>query len=60
MNQNGQLAIVETHQHTTLEATFIMLRDGQVYFEGSASELRMSMDPHLQTFLSGWVPPLVA
>ena len=60
VSQNGQLAIVKADKHTTEEATFIMLKDGQVYFEGSAAELRASTDPHLQTFLSGWVPPLVA
>ncbi len=60
VSQNGQLAIVEADTHATEEATFIMLKDGQVYFEGSAAELMASTDPHLQTFLSGWVPPLVA
>ncbi len=37
-----------------------MLKDARVYFEGSAAELKASTDPHLQTYLSGWVPPLVA
>ena len=60
VSQNGQLAIVKADTHTTGEATFIMLKAGQVYFEGSAAALRASPDPHLQTFLSGWVPPLVA
>ena len=60
VTRNGQLAIIKPDKHTTGEATFIMLKDGQVYFEGSAAELRASTDPHLQTFLSGWVPPLVA
>ena len=60
VSQNGQLAIVKAEPHTTGEATFVMLKNGQVYFEGFAAELRASTDPHLQTFLSGWVPPLVA
>ena len=60
VSQNGQLAIVTPDKHTTDEATFIMLKDGQVYFEGSAAELKASPDRHLQTYLSGWVPPLVA
>jgi ABC-type transporter Mla maintaining outer membrane lipid asymmetry ATPase subunit MlaF len=34
------------------EAEFIMLKDGQICFEGSAEELRHSTDPYLQTFLS--------
>ena len=60
VSQNGQLTIVKADTHTTEEATFIMLKAGHVYFEGSAAALRASPDPHLQTFLSGWVPPLVA
>ena len=34
------------------EADFVMIREGRVYFEGTASELRNSKDPYLQTFLS--------
>jgi phospholipid/cholesterol/gamma-HCH transport system ATP-binding protein len=34
------------------EAEFIMLRDGLVAFEGSASELRAAHDSYLRTFLS--------
>ena len=60
VSRNGQLTIVKAEPHTRGEATFIMLKDGRVYFEGSAAELRASRDRHLQTFLSGWVPPLVA
>jgi phospholipid/cholesterol/gamma-HCH transport system ATP-binding protein len=60
VNQNGELVIVKAGDHTTERARFLMLRDAQIYFEGSAAELRASRDPHLQTYLSGWVPPLVA
>ena len=34
------------------EAEFVMLRDGIVAFEGSASELRTSNDPYIRSFLS--------
>ena len=36
------------------EAEFIMLRDGQVAFEGNAGELRSAakIDPYLEAFLS--------
>lgn len=34
------------------EADFVMLRDGRIAFEGSATELRASTDPYLQAFLS--------
>jgi phospholipid/cholesterol/gamma-HCH transport system ATP-binding protein len=60
VDRNGQLEIVKTEQPRTEEAGFLMLKDGQVYFEGSAAELLASKDPHLQTYLSGWIPPLVA
>ena len=45
---------------TAEEATFLMLKEGQAHFAGTAAELRASTDPLLRTFLSGWVPPLVA
>ncbi len=35
-------------------------KDGLVYFEGDAEQLRASKDPYLKTYLSGWVPPLVS
>ena len=31
---------------------FLMLKDGRVAFEGTASELRASTDPYLRAFLS--------
>ena len=34
------------------QADFVMIRDGEVSFEGSADELRASTDPYLQAFLS--------
>jgi phospholipid/cholesterol/gamma-HCH transport system ATP-binding protein len=34
------------------EAEFVMLREGLVAFEGSASELRASKDPYIRSFLS--------
>ncbi len=34
------------------EADFVMLRDGKIAFEGSATELRASTDSYLQAFLS--------
>jgi phospholipid/cholesterol/gamma-HCH transport system ATP-binding protein len=38
---------------STLEGTeFMMLREGQVHFEGSAHELQISPDPYLREFLS--------
>jgi phospholipid/cholesterol/gamma-HCH transport system ATP-binding protein len=34
------------------EAEFMMLKDGGIIFEGTASELRASKDPYIQAFLS--------
>jgi phospholipid/cholesterol/gamma-HCH transport system ATP-binding protein len=59
VSRNGQLAIVHADRPAHDDATFLMLKDGYVYFEGSAQELRTSTDPYLQTFLSEWFPPLV-
>ena len=58
--QNGQLAIVSADELECDEVEFIMLRDGRIYFRGTAAELRASADPYLKTFLSGWVPSLVS
>ena len=41
------------------DARFIMLRNGRVFFEGRAADLRAATDPYLKTYLSGWVPPLI-
>ena len=58
LRQDGALAIAPGDEDKTEEATFIMLKDERIYFEGNAQELRASDDPYLETFLSGWVPPL--
>jgi phospholipid/cholesterol/gamma-HCH transport system ATP-binding protein len=59
MRGNGRMAIVPAGPSKSEEAEFIMLRNGRIYFEGHATELRHSSDPYLKTFLSGWVPPLI-
>lgn len=59
VRRNGRLAIVPANERKAEEAEFIMLRNGRIYFEGHAAELRASNDAYLKTFLSGWIPPLV-
>jgi phospholipid/cholesterol/gamma-HCH transport system ATP-binding protein len=59
VHQNGRLAIVPADPRKSEETTFVMLRDGRIYFEGPVEELRRSKDPYLISFLSGWVPPLI-
>jgi phospholipid/cholesterol/gamma-HCH transport system ATP-binding protein len=56
----GGVAIVPADPHKSGEAEFIMLKDAHIYFRGAAAELLSSKDPNLKTFLTGWIPPLVA
>lgn len=49
---NDRTQIVAAHEQKTEEAEFLMLRDGVIAFEGSASELRASRDPYIKDFLS--------
>ena len=58
--ENAEVRIVKADEHAAEGVRFIMLKDAQVYFTGSAAELLASQDPYLLTYLSGWVPPLVA
>jgi phospholipid/cholesterol/gamma-HCH transport system ATP-binding protein len=48
----GQIRIGRADEEKNDEAEFIMLKDGEILFEGAAGELRRSSDPHLKTFLS--------
>jgi len=51
-DESGKVNVVPATPEKSEEAEFIMLKDGQICFEGSAEELRRSTDPYLQTFLS--------
>jgi phospholipid/cholesterol/gamma-HCH transport system ATP-binding protein len=53
-------AIAPAVSHESEEVSFLLLRDGRIYLEGHAAELLASDDSYLKTYLSGWVPPLVA
>jgi len=48
----GEVQLVEAARQKIDEADFMMIREGRVYFEGTASELRDSQDPYLLKFLS--------
>ena len=52
-------SITAADDTTAEEAEFIVLKDGLVFFEGHAAELRAAQDPYLRTYLSGWFPPLI-
>ena len=58
--QDGRLEIMAVDPSAVHRTWFVMLKDAGVYFQGDAGDLRKSADPYLQTFLTGWIPPLVA
>ena len=49
---DGEIQLSEAAAQKVEEADFVMIREGRVYFEGTAGELRSSTDPYLQKFLS--------
>jgi phospholipid/cholesterol/gamma-HCH transport system ATP-binding protein len=49
---DGKVAIVPASPEKEREAEFIMIRDGNIVFEGDADALRQSKDPYILTFLS--------
>jgi phospholipid/cholesterol/gamma-HCH transport system ATP-binding protein len=53
------IQIVPADPQKVEEAEFIVLKDGRIFFEGNATELRATRDPYLRTYLSGWFPPLI-
>ena len=57
VREGDEVHIVATPAKTA-QTDFIMLRDGTVYFDGNADELRASQDEHLLPFVTGWVRPL--
>jgi len=58
-DEHGTVSIIAADDRTAEEAEFIVLKDGLVFFEGHAAELRAAQDPYLRTYLSGWFPPLI-
>jgi phospholipid/cholesterol/gamma-HCH transport system ATP-binding protein len=51
--RDGQrTTIVGADAATAARVVFLMLRDGRIYFQGSAAALRDSADPYLKRFLS--------
>jgi phospholipid/cholesterol/gamma-HCH transport system ATP-binding protein len=52
VRRNGAVDFAAAGQSKLEEAEFMMLKDGLIIFEGTASELRASKDPYIQAFLS--------
>ena len=49
---DGTVRIVRAPPEKEREAEFIMVRDGDIVFEGDAQQLRASTDPYIKNFLS--------
>ncbi len=49
---DGKVQIVQASPEKLAQTEFVMLREGLIHFEGTASELRAAADPYLKLFLS--------
>src|SRR3954466_15916646 len=52
IREHGEVKLVPADPAKIAETEFIMLRDGEIAFEGDVHELRASPDPYLNSFLS--------
>jgi phospholipid/cholesterol/gamma-HCH transport system ATP-binding protein len=52
VREDGAVQVIEADRGKCAEAEFLMLKDGEIVFEGSASELRASKVPYVRSFLS--------
>jgi phospholipid/cholesterol/gamma-HCH transport system ATP-binding protein len=52
VRQGGEVRLLQADAAKVAETEFIMLRDGDIAFEGDVHELRGSRDSYLQSFLS--------
>ena len=57
VHEPGGLRIREVADGQTTQASFMVLHDGRIYFEGSAAELQASPDEFLREFLFMTLPP---
>jgi phospholipid/cholesterol/gamma-HCH transport system ATP-binding protein len=55
VSTTGRLTIMPLEEPS--RATFMVLHDARIYFEGNGDELRASRDPYLQEFLFMTLPP---
>jgi phospholipid/cholesterol/gamma-HCH transport system ATP-binding protein len=53
----GRVQIAPADEAKIQRATFMVLHDGRIQFEGSGAELRTSRDAYLQEFLFMTLPP---
>ena len=52
VRRDGAIAIVPLDDDNAAKAEFIMIKDGRVYFDGTARQLMASADPYLKRFLA--------
>jgi phospholipid/cholesterol/gamma-HCH transport system ATP-binding protein len=52
IRESGRIVVVPADQRKARDAEFMMLRDGRIYFEGSAAALQASTDPYIRRFLA--------
>jgi phospholipid/cholesterol/gamma-HCH transport system ATP-binding protein len=57
VRSDGHIQIESLAETTPAHATFMVLHEGRIAFEGSASELLASRDRYLQEFLFMTLPP---
>jgi phospholipid/cholesterol/gamma-HCH transport system ATP-binding protein len=57
VQSGGKVEVVKTDAAQVTGVEFMMLIDGQIKFQGTASELLASRDPYLQEYLYKTLPP---
>ena len=57
VSEKGSVRIVPAETTTVAHAHFMVLHDGRIGFDGSATELLASRDPYLKEFLYRTLPP---
>ena len=60
VTRSGRPAVMLAGGDKAEEADFVVLRNGGIYFEGHAAELKRTTDSYLRAFLAGWIPPLIS
>jgi phospholipid/cholesterol/gamma-HCH transport system ATP-binding protein len=57
VREDGRLRIITVPEATATKASFMVLHNGQISFEGSGAELRASQEAYLREFLFMTTPP---
>ena len=57
VRENGRRRILTIPAAAPTRASFMVLHDGRIHFDGSAAELRASKDGYLREFLFLTLPP---